>query len=77
MARSLTHVNNDESNRENSMKNDVGNKTKSHIYHLYALKMRLTCAIPDEQNTRGIMKNFHRNFLRYDVFLLLSTILIS
>ena len=68
MARSLTHVNYEESNRENSMKNDVGNKTKSHIYHLYALKMRLTCAIPDEQNTRGM--NFHRNILISQVYFL-------
>ena len=55
MANSLSHVKKDESIREteDSVKTEIEKKTKSYIYHLYALKMRLTCAIPDEQNTRG------------------------
>ena len=64
MAKSLSHhTKNVESIREDStsIKNEIEDKTKSYIYHLYALKMRLTCAIPDEQNTRGM--NFHRKIL--------------
>ena len=33
--------------------NEETGDRKREIYWLYAFQMRLTCALPDEQNTRG------------------------